>query len=571
MIARLVIFSSSLKHFLSGLSPFTKACASSVFLHIFLFFLLGIFSNIFRSEHFYHNPLVFDFVFIPSEFDDTSVEAANPVPKVAEEKAAKPAEPRPGERRNIPKTEEPEDQPNKTLAEAVQKIEWVNRDLPNTDATTTTKLTEEPESPPVSSPQPETPKNPQEQPQGPYFVDAPTTTDLIRPLYDHPDPNIIPVKVAISKKQQEMLEKRFRKWTEDFHKMDLADSTLAWEEKGRQYVARFRQVQAQTSTDIEEVLVEINTEKDGMAFTTEMRMRRLAFSSFAQFVDYWDPRVAVHDDELEGRFHANSKINIMESLGTKPRFYGKVTTASYDVNTGSSWPFFNGDSIFLAGLETGVKAISLPKNFTPFLTDLALSEQVTHQFGDGDDAKVTFYSDGTFGWRYLKSSQPEQRRRLPDEPFYIVGSKKKKLHLLGKLKGKVLVYSPGKIVIDGNLTYARHPDISNVADDYLGIVSEKDVEIANSNVTGPGDLHVHASIYAKKRFSVPDLSGEGRATLFIYGSLAAGTLSATEPRYATHVRFDKRLESSRPPSFPMTNRYEVSEWDSQWKMKPKAN
>ncbi|MFQ5677664.1 MAG: hypothetical protein ACE5G1_17375, partial [bacterium] len=148
------------------------------------------------------------------------------------------------------------------------------------------------------------------------------------------------------------------------------------------------------------------------------------------------------------------------------------------------------------------------------------------------------------------------------------GSKKKKLHLRGVLRGKVLVYSPGKIIIDDDILYARHPEVTASAPDYLGIVSDKDIQIAHPSVTGPGDLTIFAAIYAKRRFSVPNRRGKRGATLTIYGSLTAGSLSATEPRYATHIRTDKRLEQHRPPSFPQTDRYEMREWDGWWKVSP---
>jgi hypothetical protein len=54
------------------------------------------------------------------------------------------------------------------------------------------------------------------------------------------------------------------------------------------------------------------------------------------------------------------------------------------------------------------------------------------------------------------------------------------------------------------------------------------------------------------------------ATLYIYGSLTAGSLSETEPRYATHIEFDPRFERLRPPGFPLTNKYEVEAWDGRW-------
>ena len=52
----------------------------------------------------------------------------------------------------------------------------------------------------------------------------------------------------------------------------------------------------------------------------------------------------------------------------------------------------------------------------------------------------------------------------------------------------------------------------------------------------------------------------------IYGSLTAGSISATEPRYATRTEFDPRFERTRPPGFPETERYEVEGWDGQWRV-----
>ena len=193
------------------------------------------------------------------------------------------------------------------------------------------------------------------------------------------------------------------------------------------------------------------------------------------------------------------------------------------------------------------------------------NDERAHTFTE--ETAITFHADGSYSWKTVDASDEAERRQIPQDAFYIVGSKKKKLHLKGVVKGKVLVYSPGKIIIDDDLTYARHPEISFVADDYLGLVSDRDIEIAHPNVTGPGDLHIHAAIYAKKRFRVRHLRAKGSGTLYIYGSLTAGSLTATEPRYATHIQFDKRLENSRPPNFPMTDRYEIKEWDGKWEVK----
>jgi hypothetical protein len=63
---------------------------------------------------------------------------------------------------------------------------------------------------------------------------------------------------------------------------------------------------------------------------------------------------------------------------------------------------------------------------------------------------------------------------------------------------------------------------------------------------------------------VTDEYVRGNATLFIYGSLTAGSMSASEPRYATRIEFDPRFEQVRLPGFPMTNHYEIEAWDAHW-------
>ena len=97
----------------------------------------------------------------------------------------------------------------------------------------------------------------------------------------------------------------------------------------------------------------------------------------------------------------------------------------------------------------------------------------------------------------------------------------------------MLVYSPERIIIEGSLIYVHDPRRTADGGDYLGLLSRKDVEIARLDVTGPGDLEIQAAVYARRRFVVTDYDAPREGTLLIYGSLTAGSLSATEPRYAT--------------------------------------
>lgn len=524
-------------------SPFTKSLFLSMFLHVYFLFIFGVILVLFEAPNLHRPRLIFDLVFAPAE----------------------------GRRVNGRKPSKISAKPQHKLV-AKKNIEIAEAETPYTRPKSAAPQFEGSERPEYDQPAELDPIQPNYVPnidnpllnEDRFVINKVVPASLALPRLKSAVANCIPAKIAVSTKQRKMLFKRFRKWTENLDRMDLADSSLVWKHKGKIYVARFRRLPGKSETDIDEVLVEVHTEEAGYTLSTEMRMKRLAFSNFAQFVDYWDPRVAVHDDVLEGRFHSNSKINVSSSFGIKPEFHGKVTTASYDIRT-SGTPFFNQKSVFLGGLETGVKEIRLPKKFLPFLSDSTIPSEQSHILSE--DAHITFYADGSYTWHPVNEPEKSELRKLPDVSFYIIGAKKKKLHLKGVLKGKVLVYSPSKIIIDDDLTYARHPEISTDAEDYLGLVCDKDIEIAPPSITGPGDLHIYAAIYAKGRFRVQHLGGKRGATLHIYGSLTAGSLSATEPRYATRIRFDKRLEKNRPPNFPMTDRYEITHWEGEWEVK----
>jgi hypothetical protein len=180
------------------------------------------------------------------------------------------------------------------------------------------------------------------------------------------------------------------------------------------------------------------------------------------------------------------------------------------------------------------------------------------------DARITFYAEGSYGWTYLESTTAEELVTVGAEPHYLVAADKAALYLSGTVNGKVLVYSPERIVIEDDLVYATHPAFTPESDDYLGLVSDGSVEIAEPETTGPGDVTVHAAIFAKGSFTVRRFRTGGLATLNVYGSVAAGWISATEPRFRTKLEFDDRLTNLRPPSFPLTDRYELAAWDGRW-------
>jgi len=389
------------------------------------------------------------------------------------------------------------------------------------------------------------------------------TSYLSRPRLRKNEPGFVSLMMPMPAKERKRIAKKIRKLATRVLPKLRADSSLVWHEKGKVYHVRIRNRPARATTGLDEILVEVSTEEDGFSLTTAMRMRRLAFSSYAQFVDYWDPHVALHDDELEGRFHSNSAITVSSRWGVQPKFHGKVTTAAYDVRISERFPYFDNEAVFLAGLETGVKEIRLPRNLRALYGNTTVADSSSHVLAE--EAWITFHANGSYSWQVASNPGRIQRRRLPSEPFFIIGENRAKIHVQGVVRGKVLVYCEKKIIIDGSVTYARNPEFMN-SDDYLGLVCKKDIEIAHPSITGPGDLKICAAVLARGRFRVRHLYGNGRAKLIVYGSLSAGSISATEPRYATHLVFDKRFERHRPPNFPMTEKYEVVEWDKQWRI-----
>lgn len=376
-----------------------------------------------------------------------------------------------------------------------------------------------------------------------------------------PEPTVAaePPTRALASNEAEAVRSKLSSWTGRFS-ADEPEPTLSWRDDGRHYTAVLRKVPASDATGMEQLAVEVTTERDGERLVAELRMNRLAFSNFGQFVNRWDPEVQIHDDVIDGRLHSNTALSIGRSGGTMPVFRGKVTIADGGfVTTGPG--FISRRKLFPAGIETRTRRIALPERAAALesVADFANSQRFAR------DTALTFHADGTVSWRERDGAAEPTARALGDEPFYLLGDEGVDLEVQGTVNGKVLVYALGRIVITDDLRYAVDPRAPH-ADDYLGLVAERTVEIAEPDVTGSGDLEVFASIYARQRFAVRRYNSRRSGTLVIHGSLTAGTLTATEPRFATRIEFDNRLTTMRAPSFPLTDRYELDSLSGEWRV-----
>jgi len=372
--------------------------------------------------------------------------------------------------------------------------------------------------------------------------------------------------IAVSQTQESLLARWIVQAAQRLQEAKAGQARLSLSHRGRQYTALLERRPATDETGVDRVKVEITTEQNGKLLRTLLQLKRLAFSHFTQLVDDWDKADQLHADAIEGRFHSNSEIQLLYDR-VVPQVMGKLTTAAVRVNVSNAGSRVLRE-IFRGGIETRTPRIALPAA-VPSLGRYQGDSTRVRSFARG--ARVTFYPDGSYGWQELGSNAPEQRQPV-SAPHFIVASSGATLAVRGTVRGAVVVYSPERIVIEGNLVYAHDPRLSPEADDYLGLISSKDVEIAPPRVTGPGNLEIEAAIYARRRFVVSDYRGPGepavcpcQATLMIRGSLTAGSLSPTEPRYATNYAFDQRFEQVRPPGFPVTDRYEVEDWDGQWR------
>lgn len=390
----------------------------------------------------------------------------------------------------------------------------------------------------------------------------------------HPEPtgaitiaiNEIPAALTMAPSERASLAQRLERLAAEQLKSSRAEVT--WEQDGKQYSAVLVRERANEGTALERVTAQVSAADHGKLLTTLINLNRLAFSQFTQMVDRWDPMVQLHDDEIVGRFHTNSRFNLLYDSRTAPKFLGKVTTTARSFNSESSGRRRDAD-IFRGGIETGASNIDLPESLQPF--EWAPREEGARVHELTSDTHIRFFRDGSYSWRSADASEPKYLNDPSGRPIYFVGTKGTTLYVQGIVAGKVLVYSPQRIVIEGSITYAHDPREERNAADYLGLVSDRYVEVAPPGVTGGGDLEIDAAIFAGRRFTVTSIDHPRTNTLRIYGSLAAGTLSATEPRYATKIDYDNRFEKQRPPGFPSTNRYEVADWDGQWVERPERN
>jgi hypothetical protein len=370
----------------------------------------------------------------------------------------------------------------------------------------------------------------------------------------------LPTPATMPQPEQVMLTRNVQQLAQKLLDTNLTNTELTWQQDGKQYSARVMRQPASDSTGLEQVVAEIMTDKDGKRMKTRLSLKRLSFSHFTQLVNRWDENIQLHDDVIDGRFHSNTEIGIATSNGIEPRFFGKVTTAAANMTYDGSYMRRRTRDVFQGGVETRTEKVALPRD----MPDVVNGGTETDRRIFDADTRIIFNPDGSYAWRAANGEGALEREEASKRPRYLIGAKGAKLYVRGMVAGIFTVYSPMDIEIEGNLVYARDPRETLISHDFLALISGRDIRIAGPFITGKGDLDIHAALYAHRRFIVESVDKARDGRLNILGSLTAGSISETEPRYATKLDYDKRFEYLRPASFPMTRRYEVESWDQDW-------
>lgn len=385
-----------------------------------------------------------------------------------------------------------------------------------------------------------------------------TTSDAAEPA--HVVAEAPKVAADVAPDERTMLRKNVEKLAQKLVENESTATEMSWQVDGRQYTARLQRKPAPDSTGLEQVIAEIMTENEGKRMRTTLSLKRLAFSHFTQLVNHWDKNIRLHDDVIDGRFHSNSEIGLAFSKGIEPRFFGKVTTAAAQLTDAPIGTRRRMREVFQGGTETRTDRVTLPRDMPDVINGGEESDRLVFS----GDTRIIFNPDGSFVWRAANGAGELQRAESSDRPRYLIGQKGTRLYVSGTVSGIFTVYTPADIEIENDIVYAKDPRSVLISRDFLALIAGRDIKISSGRITGGGDLHIQAALFARQRFWIEAAANDRAGKLYILGSLTAGTLSETEPRYSTQLDYDKRFEFLRPASFPMTRRFEVDSWDEDW-------
>ena len=248
--------------------------------------------------------------------------------------------------------------------------------------------------------------------------------------------------------------------------------------------------------------VRIHFYENGMSSYKDISRKAVLYVQIRSFADYMyltdcdQTRLGEnisfwHGDTLEGRVHSNTYIAIMQD----PQFYDEVSTTAPDFYHGTGYnPGFHGP----------LPIFNAPAVLVPDTADaLRIGAAVSGHFVGDDHAstyRIELRGSAAKIWQY-PTGTPFDSVNNPSQEVTIGGRScwfyERPVELLGHLHGQLSIGSSYNIFLVDNIWYdcvtlGAHGYVlpagfDGSCQDILGIVSEKEVKIANTYANGRND------------------------------------------------------------------------------------
>jgi len=315
----------------------------------------------------------------------------------------------------------------------------------------------------------------------------------------------------------------------------------------------------------------------GITDTVQVTLQPSKFSKFAYYSEsegagmiWWTT-----GDTVWGPFHTQDQMNIDGS----PVFMGKVTTKD-PLNLK-----LNADPKFLGGFEQGVD-LEMPSNN---IGDLKATAQNGGKYISGQDEVYIEFAGDDIIYKYLETTWVKKGKKkkkvtewvtetIPAATFApngVIFVDDAVVNISGTVKGKYTISAGGNKSDDGNIyleddiVYETNPLTNPSSQDMLGIVAENNVYISDNSVNSNG-INIEAAIYAQNGgFGAENYATRGPSgSINLLGGitqkirLPVGTFNwkGIVSGFSKSYRYDDRLMSSFPPSFPSTGFFEIVSW-----------
>jgi hypothetical protein len=282
----------------------------------------------------------------------------------------------------------------------------------------------------------------------------------------------------------------------------------------------------------------------------------------------------VTGDSMFGFAHTNAQWH----LAGRPYFHDKVTgfNAPQLMSYGGQM-----DPIYNAGSQWGVTVNRPAANLTK-LENLASASTPPALFS-GQDVALTFFANGKVNVRIPATTGATRNDTVSIGSLTsngVVAVKNGNVRVKGVYSGQLTVVAlkntagdtKGNIWIDGDIVANNNPRTNPSSTDMLGLVAERMAYITTTGIARTPSsvvniqaaIYTHLGVFAVENYDTVPVSG--RINLFgalsMNASTSTGRISGGSliNGMLKSIRHDPRFLTKAPPSFPVSDKYELVSW-----------